>query len=388
MEDLRNLPYASLATLHGTIYPPGNLADNQTVVRDNYTFTVFTQIIYIHNPYDSNVAGYDYKQAEITIKLKSTGQTVALLSSYIAGSTIATPTNTGVLSISVINASGQPVPSAQVTITNPYESPAVNISTLTNNLGVVVIPDLPVDSSNQYQVSATLPGYSTDGTIAKPSGSQTAVELNPNILANQITSSTLAIDQLSTLNLQVDDTSGAPMPGLSVTTTGSKETKKNPIVYKYSVATATNSTGGITLGGMEWDSYSFSVPAGYYIVDSSPYVPTALSPNSALTENLVVSMSSTWPAIASISPTAQASGTSSFSVAITGSNLPAASTVSLHMTGQTSITATGCTSTGSNPSEVLTCNVNLTGAATGNWNLVVTSGVGTVTQPGGFDVSP
>jgi type II secretory pathway pseudopilin PulG len=399
MEDMRNLPYASLATQHGAIYPPGNIADTETDVRDNYTFTVSTQIVYVDDPYDGNAAGtipgkpvdlypYDYKEAEMKVALASSGEVVATLATYISGSTSETSSNTGVLSITVINASGQPVPNAIVTITNPYESPAVNITTTTDNNGVVSIPKLPPDSSNQYQVIATLGGYSTDGTIAKPSGTQTAVKLNPNVLNQQVTSLTLAIDQLSTLYLHVVDTNGNPISALSVTTTGAKETELNPTVYKYSLAKATSSTGNITLSGMEWDSYSFSVPSGYYIVSASPYQPAALSPNSALTENLIVSQNAAWPAITSISPSSQDSGTAAMSLVITGSNLPATSTVNLEQTGQANITGTGCASSSTNPTMKLTCIVNLTGAATGNWNLVVANGTGSTTQTGGFIVNP
>jgi type II secretory pathway pseudopilin PulG len=399
MEELRNLSYASLATQNGAIYPPGNIPDNETDVRDNYTFKVNTQIVYVDDPYDGNAAGtipgkpkdlypYDYKEAEIKVTLASSGVVVAELSTDIAGATAETSSNTGILSITVINASGQPVPDAIVTITNPYQSPAVNITTTTDNSGLVMIPKLPPDSLNRYQVTATLGGYSTDGTIAKPSGSQTAVELNPNVLVQQITSVTLAIDQLSTLYLHVVDTSGNPISALSVTTTGAKKTKLNPTVYKYSLATATDSSGNITLSGMEWDSYSFAVPSGYTIVSASPYQPSALSPNSALTENLVVSQSSSWPVISSVSPVAQNTGTPAASIAISGSNLPSTATVLLQQTGQTNITATGCASSGSNPTMTLTCNLNLTGAATGSWNIAVINSTGTTTQTGGFSVNP
>jgi type II secretory pathway pseudopilin PulG len=399
MEDLRNLPYASLATQHGVIYPPGNIADTETDVRDNYTFTVSTEIVYIDDPYDGNAAGtivgkpkdlypYDYKEADVKVTLTSSGQVVASLASFIAGATAETATNTGILSISVINASGQPVPNATVTITNPYESPAVNITTTTDNNGLVMIPKLPPDSSNQYQVIATLGGYSTDGTIAKPSGSQTAVKLNPNVLSQQITSVTLAIDQLSTLYIHAVDTSGNTISSLAVTTTGAKEIDLNPAVYKYSLATSTNSSGNITLNGMEWDSYSFAVPTGYYIVSASPYQPSPLSPNSAVTENLVVSQNASWPVISSVSPISQDTGTTALSLAITGSNLPSTSTVKLEQSGQSNITATGCVSTGSNPTMKLTCNVNLAAAATGNWNIVVANATGATTQTGGFSVNP
>jgi hypothetical protein len=36
----------------------------------------------------------------------------------------------------------------------------------------------------------------------------------------------------------------------------------------------------------------------------------------------------------------------------------------------------------------LTCNLNLTGAATGSWNIAVINSTGTTTQTGGFSVNP
>ena len=151
-----------------------------------------------------------------------------------------------------------------------------------------MIPDLPPESNNSYQVTAIASGYSTDETLPPPGGSQTAVEPNPNILDQQITSITLSIDLLSTLNVTVNNTSGSPINNLSVTITGSKEIYKNPIAYKYSKA-STTSSGTISLPNMEWDSYSFAVPTGYEIVSSSPAAPVALSPNSTQSVTLVVS---------------------------------------------------------------------------------------------------
>jgi type II secretory pathway pseudopilin PulG len=388
MEYLRDLPYNSLATAHGTIYPPGNIPDSQTEYSDGYKFTVKTIINYVHDPYDkSALYPFDYKQAEVEVILATSGQTVAELATSIAPKATQTPTNTGILSISVINASGQPVPNASVTIVNNKPSPAVNISTTTNNQGVVVIPDLPPESNNSYQVTATASGYSTDETLPPPGGSQTAVEPNPNILDQQITSITLSIDLLSTLNVTVNNTSGSPINNLAVTITGSKEIYKNPIVYKYSKV-STTSSGTISLPNMEWDSYSFAVPSGYEIVSSSPAAPVALSPNSTQSVTLVVSNSTSWPAISSYTPSSQETGSTGVSLAITGSNLPSTSTVNLEMSGQSNITATGCTSSGSNPSMVLTCSLNLTGAATGNWDIDVSNSVGTADQTGGFDVTP
>jgi len=393
METIRDLPYDSLATQNGAIYPPGNILDDETVTRDNYRFRVHTTIEYIDDPYDGNAAGtivgkptdlypYDYKRAQIDVYLVSSGQLVSTLSTYVAGKAAETASNTGILSITVLNANGQPVPNATVTVTNPNQSPAVNITTTTDNNGLVVIPKLPPDSQNRYQVTATLANYSTDGTIPDPPGAQTAVELNPNVLVQQITPVTLAIDQISTLYLHVVDTSGNPVSNLSVTTSGAKKIKLNPTVYKYSQAASTNTSGNITLSGMEWDSYSFVVPSGYYLVSSSPYAPAALSPNSSLTVNLVVSQSSSFPTISTITPQSDSAGSTN-TIAITGTNL-ASSSVQLNMSGQTSIPCTSVTGS----STSISCSVNLSGAATGKWDVAVTKSGNTATQSGGFSVTP
>ncbi len=394
MEYLRDLPYDSLATQFGTIYPPGTIADNQTQTQDNYKFRVHTTIVYIDDPYDGNAAGtipgkpkdlypYDYKRAQVDVYLVTSGQLVATLTTDIAGKAAETASDTGILDITVLDANGQPVPQANVSITNTNQNPAVNIQTTTDNDGVVVIPKLPPDSGNNYQVIASLPGYSTDGTKPNPGGGQKAVELNPNVIAQQITPVSLSIDQVSTLYLHVTDTSGNPISNLSVTTTGAKQIYTDPTAYKYSQATATDSSGNITLSGMEWDSYSFSVPAGHYVVSSSPVAPAALEPNSQLTVNLVVSTSANWPTITSISPASSSTGTSSQTLTVNGTNLSSA-TVQLAMTGQTAIPCTGVTGTGTQ----LTCTLNLTSAATGNWDVDVTNSTGTATESGGFDVTP
>lgn len=402
MEHIRDLPYDSLATQFGTIYPPGNLLDDETVTRNNFRFRVHTDITYVDDPYDGYVTcpcvsgpangkpkdlyPYDYKKVQITVYLVSSNQKVATVTTDVAAKAAETSSNTGILSITVLNASGQPVPNATVTIVNPNPNPDVNITTTTDNTGVVVIPKLPPDSANRYQVTASLPGYSTDGTIPDPGGTQVAVKLNPNVIAQQITSLTLAIDQVSTLNIHAVDTNGDPISGLAITTHGTKKTKTNPDEYKYSQSSNTDGGGNITLTGMEWDGYSFSLPSGYYLVSSSPYTPVALNPNSTATVNLVVSTSSSYPTIMSATPTGAATGTSAVSVAVTGTNLTSAAAIRLKKSGESDIVATGCVSSGGN--TILTCTVDLTGATTGAWDLVVTKGSETATQAEGFNVTP
>jgi len=402
VEALRDLPYDSLATQNGTIYPPGALLDNETVTRDNYKFKVHTDISYVDDPYDGYIscpcssgpaAGkpkdlypYDYKKAQISVTLATSGAVVSTLSTDISGKAAETSSNTGILSITVLDANGQPIENANVTITNASQSPAVNITTTTDNNGLVIVPKLPPDSLNRYQVTASLPGYSTDGTIPDPAGVQNAVELNPNVLVQQITALTLAIDRVSTLYVHVANTDGTPKSNLAVTITGAKKIKTNTDVFKYSQASTTNSTGDITLTGIEWDAYSFTLPSGNYLVSSSPYSPVALNPNGSVTVNLVVSSSSSFPTIVSVFPASAQTGTTSTSVVVTGSNLNSGTSLTLSLAGQPSINGTGCVSGGA--STTLTCIVNLTGAATGLWDLSVANSGNTATQTGGFNVTP
>lgn len=401
MEHLRDLPYDSLATQNGAIYPPGNIADTETVARGGYTFTVNTAIDYVDDPYDGYItcpcasgpaAGkpkdlypYDYKKAQITIKMATKNVEVAKLTTDIAGKAAETSSNTGILSITVVNAAGQPVPNATVTIVNTNPNPDVNITTNTDNNGLVVVPKLPPDSNRRYVVTASYPGYSTEGTIADPPGAQTAVKLNPNVLAQQITSINFSIDQLSTLYVHAVDTSGNPLSGLSVTTTGAKKIKTTPDVYKYSQTTATNGSGDITLSGMEWDSYQFAVPTGNYIVSASPFAPVALDPNSSRTVNLVVSTSSSWPRITSADPVTVSTGSTITGFEVNGASFASGMSLTLKHTGQPDIVATGCNVTGT---TLLTCNVNLTGAVVGAWDIVVTKSGNSTTQVGGLDVTP
>ncbi|MDB5179171.1 MAG: hypothetical protein JWN01_1114 [Patescibacteria group bacterium] len=404
MESLRDLPYDSVATQGGTIYPPGNVLDDEIVVKDNFKFKVHTDINYVDDPYDGYIScpctggpangkpkdlyPYDYKKAQITVRLVSSGAVVASATTDIAGKAAETSSNTGILQVKVTDSNGQPVINANVTIVNTNPTPNVNITTTTDNLGIVMIPKLPADSTNGYQVTASLPGYSTEGTIPDPAGAQTAVKQNMNVLVQQVNSITLAIDRLSTLYVHVTDTSGSPINSLNITTFGTKQIKQNPVVYKYSQASSTNATGDITLPAMEWDSYSFTVPSGYYLVSSSPYAPAALSANSSATVNLVVSTSSAWPIITAATPLSQQTGTNSFTIKLTGSNMPSSAAVKLKKSGQSDVTGTSCTSTGSNPTQTHTCTFNLSGAATGVWDIAVTNATGTTTQTGGFNVTP
>lgn len=398
IELLHNMPYDSLATINGPIYPPGTLPDVQTMTVDGQQFKVHTYISYVDDPFDGNAAGtipgkpvdlypYDYKKITIIVKDKYDSLLLAQTTTNIAGKAAETATNTGILSLKVQNAQGQPVPNANVVLTNPNQTPPVNITTFTDVNGLVLIPSLPPSSANDYHVVASLSGYSTDSTYPAFAPNN----LNPvlkdfNILVQQITPITLSIDTVATMNITVTDTTGAVVPNLQLNLKGAKLTYTSPNTYKFNQNFTTNGSGVINITNMEWDSYTIAVPAGYYIVSTNPYQTVDINPSDTLNVSLVVTTDNSYPTITSVSPLSGINS-SSVSVTITGTNLPSGSTVKLTLSGQPDINGTGIVSSGGN--TILTGNFDLTSVAPGGWNIVVTTPSGKVaTQPAGFTVTP
>lgn len=396
LEYLRDLPYDSLATQHGAIYPAGSISDDEYLTRNNIRFRVHTDISYVDDPFDGNLDGtisgkpkdlypYDYKKAEITVYTVNGGSKVSTLTTNIGAKAAETSSNTGILRVKVLNANGQAVEDASVHITNTTVSPGVDITTTTDSSGYVVIPKLPPDSGHDYQITVTKSGYSSDQTYADPAGAQTPVLINPNILVQQISDLTFSIDIPGTLNITVVDTSGNPVANLAnVVITGAKKIYTSPDAFKYNQTRTTDANGQISLSGIEWDSYGIALPTGRYIVTTMPYQAVSLAPGSTTAVTVVTTTSSTWPRITSVSPTADNTG-SPTTVVIKGANFTSGTTVKLTHAGSSDIGTTSATISGQN---TITATFNLGAAVVGDWDIVVTNGTGSAKQIGGFSVTP
>lgn len=393
MEELKNLPYDSLATEYGTIYPAGTLKDEVVLTRNKLRFLVRTDIRYVDNPYDGDINGsivgkpqdiypYDYKKATITILSTDGKHQYAQYSSDIAAKTAETSGNTGVLIVRVINASGQPVEGASVIITNSTVSPGVNIQTQTDVQGQVIIPKLPPDAETDYHVVITKSGFSTDQTYA--ASLQLPDPANPDfgMVAQQTTIKTFSIDQLSNLDLTILNTSGAPIANTSITVSGQKVINTTPSISKYSQTLTTDNNGKISLSLIEWDSYAISV-AGYTVLATSPYQPVTVAPGSNTTATITGALSPTsYPKIEQVTPLTT-TATSGVLVDITGDNFNSGSTITLRKAGESDRVATGVVYTAP---DLLSATFDLTGAATGAWDIVVTTSGRSTIQSSGITV--
>lgn len=393
LENLKNLPYDSLATQTGTIYPAGTISDNEIILRNNLRFRIHTDIRYVDNDYDGNSAGgggkpadlypYDYKKTTIQV-FAGTGQLkLAELSSDVAAKAAETSGNTGVLIIRVINAAGTPVEGATVKITNTKQSPNVSIESQTDVQGQLVIPKLPPDSQSGYHVVITKGSYSSEQTYPSSAGQPTPTSPDFGLITQQTTLKTFAIDNLANLKLTVKNQLGNPLINQAVTVRGTKTTFLTPLTYKYQQTVSTNAAGELELNLIEWDSYEVTM-SGYTILSSSPQQPIAVAPNSFVNAVIYAATTPTsYPIIDNVNP-ASSTQISGVEFDISGSNLNTGSTFLLRQAGQTDRPASGI----SFANNTLSGTLNLSGAATGSWDLIVTTAGRSTTQEKAVSVQP
>lgn len=401
LEILKNMPYASLATQFGAIYPPGNLPDTQTVTSGGHQYVVHTYINFVDDSFDGNALGtipgkpqdfypFDYKKITIEVRDGLDKKAFVKINTNIAANAAETSDNTGILFVSIVDSQGNPVSNANVHLTNPNPSPDVDITTITDTAGLLQIPLLPQDTTNGYHIVVSLTGYSTDGTYPDSLAGYDPVQPDFNILSQQVTNLTYTIDRLGSMNITVQDENGNPLNGVGLTVASETKTYVdtngiNPDIAKYSQTFTSGPSGQIAISNLEWGGYGFSPQSGHYITSVTPYQPVSLTAAGSLNVTLSVSTNSSWPIISSVTPTSGLNN-ASLSVEVIGTNLVSGSSIELRLAGQPTIVATGVVSSGGDTD--LTGNFDLTGALTGTWDLaVVKPGGQTTIQKGGFTVA-
>ena len=211
MEYIRSLAYDAVGTVGGI--PAGAIAQSETVSLNDISYTRRTFIAYVDDPRDNTGPGgadnfptvspiaLDYKVARVDVSWASKqGERHIVLVTRIEppnGLELACPPSTpcGTLAVTVTNAADEPVVNAQVRITNATTDPEIDVTTFTNEDGMVVFAGAP--EASDYHAVVTKTGYSSDRTYdtANPAlGPQT-------VSANQTTSVPLQIDLLSSMTI-------------------------------------------------------------------------------------------------------------------------------------------------------------------------------------------
>ncbi|HYE22957.1 MAG TPA: carboxypeptidase-like regulatory domain-containing protein [Candidatus Paceibacterota bacterium] len=205
IEYVHSLSYDSVGTVGGI--PPGVVPQYATTTHNGIDFVTRTTIQYVDDPADgtdaSDVTGIttDYKRVRVavTYTVNYRSREVALITNVVPPG-LETSTGGGTLKIDVVSATGMPVAGASVRIENDDVSPAVDVTTFSNALGVVYLPGAA--TSTAYRVSVLKTGYSSAQTYARDAINQNPTPGYLTVAKDQTTTGTFAIDTLATLVLR------------------------------------------------------------------------------------------------------------------------------------------------------------------------------------------
>lgn len=406
MEELKNLPYNSLSTQNGTIIPQGTILDQETITNNGMIFKTHTIITYYDDLYDGcaqyidsgsskcadgsviNKAQdnypYDYKKATIKVFDSTDTKLLAETSTNLASHAAETTSNTGILAISVINATGSIVPDATITVTNTTLTPAINITTQSNQDMYILIPLLmPADQSYHIEVSKV--GYNSASTYPITSENPNPLLPDVSILTQKVTNVTLAIDELAQLQITTKDANSNLLPNQNLTIQSKKSIDTAGNIPKYSIRATTNAQGYYSNNQLEWGTYSIITESGNYILTSVPYLPVLINPNQIQPLTLHISTDSSKMRISSLSPINAPVSGGNISCTLTGDNLQNVAAVVLEKNPDTPIQATNIQI--DSEGQTMTFNIDISSANTGNWQLKLTKTTEELIQDAAFIVN-
>lgn len=454
MEYLKSLPYDDLAVQGGSIVSAHYIPASTTQTLNGIKYTIKTNISYVDDAYDgcgsyptqalkqaycrnypppsgapaTDTNPADYKITDVTVFNPDNSQ-LAEVDTEISAKVAETSSTTGALFVSVVDNNGNPLSGATVNVVNGVTGP-VNVSDATDENGIAIFYNLPKDSNANYVITASNNGYSTLHTIAA-SGVLQPTYPNQKILSQQSSFVTMVLKQQGTnsLLLETTDASGNPLAGVKVYVKGGYKnyTSTSDTTYYYDTLSpsdtrpTTDASGFAGLTNLVPGNYTFCGDDGsvsckvgattYYLLAAVPYggsnslnpivVPTydPNNPPSTTYSNggtsylqevrLMLSTNANLPRVFSLTPydvSLSGGALNNFSFTINGQKLTGATVKFIQGSNNYSASCSGS-------ATQLNCTDNLTGISTGNAQLLVTTGSGTLSLPfspqqGGLGVTP
>ncbi len=286
LEVIRNIKYQDIGIQGGA--PAGIIPGQQNINTSGFKFVLNTTVRNIDDPFDgvlggvpNDIAPADYKLVELTLTCQNCPNFKPITTTtYVGPANLEGSSKNGDLFVNAIDASGNPIAQANVTVVNNAVNPAINITDVTNNNGQLQLVDIATSSLN-YQVTITKAGYSTDKTY-KPGDPPNPNPVKPHatVVSHQVTLLTLAIDRLSTQTLTTKNKFCQAVPAIHFTEQGAKLIGSGPNVLKYSVSDTTDVSGNRSTN-LEWDNYTLqNTDANYDLAGTSFLSPFTVNPNS------------------------------------------------------------------------------------------------------------
>jgi len=264
MEYIRSLPYSSIGTKYGI--PAGILPEVSTTTLNGVTYTQRILVEYIDNPKDglgasdTNTITTDYKLVKVQYSWTVNGalKTISLISNIVPRG-IETNIGGGTLLVNVFDANVQPVSGAAVHIYNNTGTSTIDTTRYTNTSGVALFGGAPARAN--YQITVTGTDYSTDQTYSASSTNPLPVTSHVAVVLNQVSTMNFQIDRLSDFTIVTND----------IPTTGSFEDLFDDVSKIASSTGVTVSGGSVILSSV---SGNFVSSGSFF---SSVLAPTPLS---------------------------------------------------------------------------------------------------------------
>jgi prepilin-type N-terminal cleavage/methylation domain-containing protein len=286
IEIIRNLPYTDVGIVNGI--PLGKIPATQNLERDGKDFGVQTIIRNIDDPFDGTIGGTpndtspaDYKLVEIEITCDTCRNFSPLsITTYVAPKALESASDNGALFVKVFDASGQPIPLANIHIENNQTNPLLDINEVTDNNGLLQIVDAP-PSTQSYNITVSKDGYSTEQTL--PVGmpeNPSPIKPHSTVLVQQLTEISFMIDKVSTLNIQSVNHLCEAVPHIPFSLQGQKLIGSEPDILKYENDLETNEAGLLNISDLEWDTYTLSFTAeNFQLLNITPTTTLDISPD-------------------------------------------------------------------------------------------------------------
>lgn len=287
LEIARNLSYENLGTVGGV--PAGAIPQTETLARSGMTFQITNTVRNMDDSADGLAGGSpndtspaDYKLMEIQAictNCQPAQRIPIILTARLSPKGLEGVSQNGSLFVYVFDASGNPVSSTAIQITNNKVTPAVAINDVADINGRYNLVDTAT-STEGYGVQISKTGYTNDYTV-----SSTVANPNPNkppatVASQTVTEIAFFIDKVSAINLSTQNIVCGAVPSIGFNVHGSKLIGENPSVYRYSSAITTTGSGLHGFTNLEWDTYYFGInSASYDIAGTVPTLPLALNPD-------------------------------------------------------------------------------------------------------------
>ncbi len=296
-EMVRNLPYKDVGTVGGV--PSGAIPQSQTITRNSVNYIVKTDIRYVDDPYDGVVGGSggnadqysaDYKQVRIDVNREGVSKNKpVLLITYVAPAGIEGSDLSGTMDFLALNTAGEGIPNAAIHLTNSAVTPAIDITTVSNSDGHVILPGLP-PGNGSYKLSVTSDNYTSEQTYdSTPTFIPDTDHSHLSIILGQLTNKAFVIDRISSLNINTQDPSGQAIGNVAFGLKGTKTIGVNQVsqpVFVLDVQGTTDAAGHYARPNMVWDTYNLTVDGaqtGYDMKETSAVIPLSLHPGDANT---------------------------------------------------------------------------------------------------------